>query len=118
MSDNRLRVCRLDESLCRLCRSMHNSPALMACRTKWRAHASCSSRCKFYTIVYIYSNDQNACSQVEIKEEFVGDGAEVYLGELFFALVADPSFDDVFGEDVAAEQPGVVLFEGVEHFAQ
>src|SRR5262249_39057334 len=57
-------------------------------------------------------------SQVVIEKELVRDRPEVDRGQLALALVGDPGLDHVRGEDVAPEQPGVVLLQGVEHLAE
>ena len=61
--------------------------------------------------------ESNHALEVVVKVELVRNGPQVHLGQLVLALVADPGVDDVLGEHVAAQQPLVVGFEVIEHFA-
>src|SRR5689334_23080257 len=52
-----------------------------------------------------------AGSDIVIKEKLVRHGAQPHLIELALLLVFNPGRDDVFGEDVAAQQELVVFLE-------
>ena len=50
--------------------------------------------------------------------ELVRMGAQRDGVDLLFPLVAKPSFDDVFGEDIALQQKCVIGFQRVERLLQ
>lgn len=45
-------------------------------------------------------------------------GAKVYSLDLVLNFVVDPSFYDIFGEDIAFQEEFVICFQGYECFAQ
>src|SRR5947207_3416506 len=57
-------------------------------------------------------------SNVEVKGELVRVRTQLHRLELLLALVLEPRFDQVFGEDSTLEQELVVGFERVQHFLQ
>src|ERR1035441_9865974 len=75
---------------------------------KWRELSSAPSPDSSAGLIYLY---------VVIHEELVGMRAQAD-GVVFLPLGADPHFDEVFGEDVALEQEGVVLLQAIERLAQ
>jgi len=55
---------------------------------------------------------------VEIKMELIGMGTQRDGINLFFPLVTEPGFDDIFGEHITAEQKRMSGFERIERLLQ
>ena len=63
------------------------------------------------------SNSKNGTLKVVIEVELVRNGPQIHFGQLVVTFIANPRVDDVLGEDIAAQQPLVIGFQVVEHFA-